>query len=107
MVAALVALAVAGASFGVPIAAGADPGPPPGIPAPPPSRTLDDPARDGAGDDDAGRTTAWQRALDDANGSHVDEVVEPRPLAAIIGTIWFALALRSRWRARRRTRPAA
>lgn len=50
----------------------------------------------------AGRTAAWQQALDEADGVHPGDVLEPRPLAAIIGLAWFGLVLRHRLRASRR-----
>lgn len=99
------AVVVSGAPYAVPVTASADPGPPPGIPAPPPSRTVDDPVP--GTDDGSDQTSAWERAVDEADGPHLDQVMEPRPLAAIIGTVWFALVLRSRWRARRASRSSA
>jgi hypothetical protein len=106
----LVCLAVSCMAI-VPSVAGADPGPPPGIPAAPSSdiaqhrleRDAADAASDSArGTADAARTSAWQEAIDSANGPHLDEVTEPRALAAIVGTIWFILAARAQWRRRRR-----
>lgn len=51
----------------------------------------------------AGRSAAWQQALDEADGVHPGDVLEPRPIAAIIGLAWFGLVMRHRLRARRRT----
>lgn len=92
----------------------AEPGPPPGIPAAPQDSELaqaraEREARDRAtsaagGEVDASRTTAWQKAVDQADGPHLDELAGPRTLAALIGSAWFVLAARSQWRARRRAR---
>lgn len=47
---------------------------------------------------DGERSAAWQRALAEADGVHARDVLEPRPIAAIGGLAWFALALRARRR---------
>ncbi len=46
------------------------------------------------------RSADWQAAVDEANGVDPGALLEPRPLAAIGGTLWFLLAVRSRRRAR-------
>jgi hypothetical protein len=46
-------------------------------------------------------SAAWTKAIEEADGVDVSEVVEPRLLAAIGGLAWFFLALRAR---RRRAR---
>lgn len=51
------------------------------------------------------RSAAWQAAIEDAEGVDAGVLLEPRPIAAIVGLAWFALVARSRWRARRRTHP--
>jgi hypothetical protein len=50
----------------------------------------------------AGRSAAWQEALDESEAFDPTALLEPRPLAAVLGLVWFGLAMRSR---RRRRRP--
>ncbi|MBC7461268.1 MAG: hypothetical protein H7287_07890 [Thermoleophilia bacterium] len=50
----------------------------------------------------AARSTAWQRAVDQAKQPDLGKPVQPRPLALIIGLGWLFLAARRRWRVRRR-----
>lgn len=56
---------------------------------------------------DRSHSDAWDRALHDARGAHPADLVEPRPLAAVVGLAWFGLVARSRLRARRRHRRPA
>lgn len=48
----------------------------------------------------AGRSAAWERAVQQADGVHADELINLRLLAAIGGITWFALAVRHRRRRR-------
>lgn len=50
------------------------------------------------------QSAAWQDAIDESRGVHLDALLAPRPLAAVIGLAWFGLLVRSRWRARTRSR---
>ncbi len=56
------------------------------------------------GGGEAGRTAAWQDAVDEANGIDLGALLEPRPIAAVGGLAWFAYLVRSRRRARSRAR---
>lgn len=49
-----------------------------------------------------GRSAAWQRALEESQGIDARDLLEARLLAAVGGLAWFAWAVRSRWRGRRR-----
>jgi hypothetical protein len=49
-----------------------------------------------------GHTAAWTKALAQSDDFDASTVVEPRPIAAVIGLAWLGLVLRARWRARRR-----
>lgn len=59
-------------------------------------------ATPGEGEAAPARTPAWQAAVEEAQGVDASEVFEPRPVAAIVGLVWFALALRLRLRRRNR-----
>lgn len=52
------------------------------------------------------RTPAWQAAVEEAQRVDASEVLEPRPVAAIVGLVWFAVAVRLRLRRRRRNASA-
>ena len=55
---------------------------------------------DAAGDVGSGRSAAWQRAIDESEGIHLDELLDVRLLAAIGGLAWFWFT----WRHQRRRR---
>ncbi|MCW2961905.1 MAG: hypothetical protein JWM25_828 [Thermoleophilia bacterium] len=48
----------------------------------------------------------WNDAMEEAKGVDLGDVIDPRPLAALVGGTWFFLVARSRWKSRRRTRRA-
>lgn len=50
----------------------------------------------------SGRSADWQAAVDEAGAVDPGQLLEPRPLAALGGIVWFLLAVRSRRRARSR-----
>lgn len=53
----------------------------------------------------SGRSAAWQRAVEESQGVDAHELLDARLLAAVGGLAWFAWAVRSRRRARRRAGP--
>jgi hypothetical protein len=52
----------------------------------------------------ATRSADWQAAVDEANAFDASAILEPRPVAAVVGLTWFFLAVRARRRARARAR---
>jgi hypothetical protein len=46
----------------------------------------------------AGRSAAWQQALEESEEFDPTALLEPRPLAAVLGLVWFGLAFRRRHR---------
>jgi hypothetical protein len=59
----------------------------------------------GAGSAGASHSAAWQEALDEADGLDAGALLEPRPIAAVGGLVWFLVVLRMR--RRRATRRAS
>jgi len=57
-----------------------------------------------AGSSSPARPKAWREALAAADGPHLDTVLEPRPIATIVGALWFGLVFRARVRTRARAR---
>lgn len=55
-----------------------------------------------AGAANVNRSERWSDALDEAAGVHPGDVLEPRPIATVVGLLWLALVARSRWRGRSR-----
>lgn len=68
------------------------------------ARQMDAARPAGAGGEPrAGRSAAWEQALDESDGIDAGALLEPRPIAAVGGLVWFLLVVRAR---RRRDRAA-